>query len=788
MQRPGPQQHDHHSARSQRATPAGHVAEGEAIYGAGNQALLALAQAGTVVLPPALRGNQALQRMAAPAPPAWARPGTLTLARLSSRQRAVTVQRHSSWEHRMLGDTDPRKLAMMGAAQDAFGPGMIVGNDDTGYQTITRSHIQHALEEEIGRLEAFRTSDLFRDRQLSAETAAAAEAQIRQWGMVPVRVPTLGGGFEVLSYGEMNTMADLFGSMDDMKKHDPENLHKLVQGVRQQSLHNVVGVYERFTGQKQKRKDFKGAIGSKGETAVPGQGMLGPGARGELALMGKLPGGKKEATGGDEEKSYTGGLARNACHFAPESWHAWADHHQKAQALATQAFTKKQEAIALRAQAAADAASADGFNGLARQADLKAEELTNEAMLTNGFGDHFLQDSFAAGHLINKTEIMKWYVTWLDANPLFAEGSVTAKGVNSTRRVPSEAAVWGPAQAMTGQKGLGVGTGRYDTATVGTVKPNDPQSVENMEGDWEGRFKALGLKAPASVLNGTSKKFLVWWQRQVIANRSNATLTMNSKQVTKAAAGCGLSEPQVLTSLTNLLGDSVAVHESKDKYTLREVWLPGKSQEEQRAFADATRESADPAQQAAAAAMYQRAAERATLKDFHQFLNSAMLQAATNILHDIFCKSGLTVLSAAETLPYKIYGDDAMLGAESSKGVEISAITSNMSRDNILQIAATGREKHAITAISSRFPNSVQVDVRGSKQTLTLENWHAGGVLKNFCETKVFPEGTNTMKSYAASGITSSTTGRGADERLNELTSKVSKDALKPSEHSGEAF
>ncbi len=30
-----------------------------------------------------------------------------------------------------------------------------------------------------------------------------------------------------------------------------------------------------------------------------------------------------------------------------------------------------------------------------------------------GYADHFLQDSFAAGHLINKTLVMQWYLDWL---------------------------------------------------------------------------------------------------------------------------------------------------------------------------------------------------------------------------------------------------------------------------------------------------------------------------------------------------------------------------------------
>ena len=40
------------------------------------------------------------------------------------------------------------------------------------------------------------------------------------------------------------------------------------------------------------------------------------------------------------------------------------------------------------------------------------ERLTYRAWMNHGYADHFLQDSFAAGHLVNKTLIMQWFVAW----------------------------------------------------------------------------------------------------------------------------------------------------------------------------------------------------------------------------------------------------------------------------------------------------------------------------------------------------------------------------------------
>ena len=40
-------------------------------------------------------------------------------------------------------------------------------------------------------------------------------------------------------------------------------------------------------------------------------------------------------------------------------------------------------------------------------------ELTRKAWVAHGYADHFLQDSFAAGHLVNKTLVMQWFIDWV---------------------------------------------------------------------------------------------------------------------------------------------------------------------------------------------------------------------------------------------------------------------------------------------------------------------------------------------------------------------------------------
>ena len=79
-------------------------------------------------------------------------------------------------------------------------------------------------------------------------------------------------------------------------------------------------------------------------------------------------------------------LARNACHFAPFSWHRWQRYHQQARQLLAQARDAGGE---------------------------RQQWLRSRALVFAGYADHFLHDSFAAGHLINKTLVMQWYAEWI---------------------------------------------------------------------------------------------------------------------------------------------------------------------------------------------------------------------------------------------------------------------------------------------------------------------------------------------------------------------------------------
>ena len=78
------------------------------------------------------------------------------------------------------------------------------------------------------------------------------------------------------------------------------------------------------------------------------------------------------------------------------------------------------------------------------------------------------------------------------------------------------------------------------------------------------------------------------------------------------------------------------------------------------------------------------------------------------MLHDYFCLNGLDVATKSGDTPFKIYGDNAMLGRESAKGVKYSAQTSRMSRDAIYELGTTGETAHTTQTIAGRFPTYVR--------------------------------------------------------------------------------
>ena len=124
-----------------------------------------------------------------------------------------------------------------------------------------------------------------------------------------------------------------------------------------------------------KKEEFSGLAGNN--ISIPG---IGPKVSDDVADLLKTESmlkGKDGDVGADAGSSATATLGRNACHFPPESWLRWREYHEKARTLIDSATSAEQ-----------------------------LGELANQAIGMNAFGEHYLQDSFAAGHLINKGFVM----------------------------------------------------------------------------------------------------------------------------------------------------------------------------------------------------------------------------------------------------------------------------------------------------------------------------------------------------------------------------------------------
>jgi len=150
-------------------------------------------------------------------------------------------------------------------------------------------------------------------------------------------------------------------------------------------------------------------------------------------------------------KLYSSAVGRNAGHFAPFSWYRWRSYHLMARELITRSL----------------AAAGDD-----------REKLRTRARIYAGYADHFLQDSYAAGHLVNKTLIMQWYIEWLaDARIPCLDRAVIAR-------------------MTTGRQPFLHGPGHYNRVAAGPGAPSpppwDPQSVVEAP-TLQARIEASGV-------------------------------------------------------------------------------------------------------------------------------------------------------------------------------------------------------------------------------------------------------------------------------------------------------
>jgi Domain of unknown function (DUF4157) len=179
----------------------------------------------------------------------------------------------------------------------------------------------------------------------------------------------------VVTLAELTILPDYFSHPDDIDAAPAAYLIPLVQSVRAMNYRKL----QRLTGRAAPRRPGWSAL-----RYPNGQVLADVREAVEVDSLGKR-------CARPAWERYSSVLSRNASHFAPFSWYRWQAFHLKARELIERS---------------------------AATAGEERRQLRRAALIYAGYADHFLHDSFAAGHLVNKTLIMQWYVEWLSRSRL----------------------------------------------------------------------------------------------------------------------------------------------------------------------------------------------------------------------------------------------------------------------------------------------------------------------------------------------------------------------------------
>jgi Domain of unknown function (DUF4157) len=247
----------------------------------------------------------------------------------------------------------------------------------------------------------------------------------------------LSGSGLVVTLGELNVLPDYLGRPEDIESAPLTFIGPLIQSVRSWSVAELA-------------RPAGIPLPMALPRLLPGSmryPLMGPLAEtAEIAAVSRL--GRQH--GFAPARRYSAVLARNAGHFAPFSWYRWRSFHLAARELIARSAAEsgaERDALRLRARTWA------------------------------GYADHFLQDSFAAGHLVNKTLVIQWYIEWLAASGV----SYPGRDVLDTLTTARQPLLHGP--------------GLYDrSATVPGVpgSTRDAQDVADA-GTLEERIAASGV-------------------------------------------------------------------------------------------------------------------------------------------------------------------------------------------------------------------------------------------------------------------------------------------------------
>ncbi|MFZ1755968.1 MAG: DUF4157 domain-containing protein [Caldilineaceae bacterium] len=610
------------------------------------------------------------------------------------------VQRHSSFEHYLLGQVEPDKLAEIPFVRQAKQNGEEAENRDA------MANVRHTIIQEMERLNAWRE-----DPEAHGETLRETSGQVEQhadetWQVPIVVIPVRNGETVVATYSEINALPDMFGNLAALENTPKQNVVAILQGIRQQTYIELNNLFKELfpdeDSPSQIKRSWQGFAGATG-----------PRAKAWNQQFYKVTKNKELNTAtsreGEESQAYFGSLTRNACHFAPESWSTWRRYHEQARGLAEDAWQRR---LVINGVARGDAHATPAQLQMWQQEE---KELANRALLANAFGEHYLQDSFAAGHLIDKTKIMQFFLEWLNAN-------------GKKHWVAREK--WAMISTMTSQN-----------------LTSNPQALENLADSPETPGAAAAAESVGMAVQ-PEIRLMMWWRHQAAQNHAYKHLTPD-KVVNEYPSMAGYDNARAATEeaqrLMNLLVQQNFCKIKQDKVPGTGTWSRlGRARKQDvysldEAQVNVVKENGSSAYKSRVAANdYETAAHEFNLESYQRFLNSALLQGATGVFHDKFCVEGLEVRARNGDQVGFVYGDNKMLSAGVSDGVAYQARTSKMSREAVFKILnGYGDDAASADAIEDRFPGSVISD--GGEQP--LDNWN-DTTLRQLGEDGLFEEAT----------------------------------------------
>jgi hypothetical protein len=397
------------------------------------------------------------------------------------------VQRHASDEHYFLGDVSPAQIKVLsegtGLVAGKKGPKAFEKAQAKGQVGATdleaRDDALHLIENELEVLTRWLTTGGPNPHEIGRGTTGIDPKWKRQLVVVQTK-----DGPVVASIGDLNALPDFFGSPDDLKLVSATVARRTFQVIRREAYASLVNLRAKLDPQGHVAYDREAQ-----EAATPFVGLAddpthvrGTGMWDKIANLAD----EEKMTGGPGGISQTRGanatLARNACHFPPESWLRWKALHEEARDLIENATLDDIDARA------------------------------NEAIYRNAFGEHYLQDSFASGHLINKSYVMATAIAHSGEFTNLKRRMSKSKFKHIRNAVRHEEAYEAPALA----KQVAEGTASHQQVSeLGELKAIDPQTAYEAGRAEDGEIAAKEAEVKAA---GLDPKVVTWDQYRVFVN------------------------------------------------------------------------------------------------------------------------------------------------------------------------------------------------------------------------------------------------------------------------------